>query len=602
MRHLLGTTLIGNLLLDIFSAICVCTILMFAQPAQVLAQGDAIFYRAVNINGPALIIDGEQWEDTNSPNFGFIGDTFEKQSFPLIPTTDANRTQMIRSSTFNSTLGANVKLSEVPPGDYEVYLYVWEDTASVKFSIDLNGQRVVTDYESGPLGTWQKLGPWATSVTNNEILVQSTPGWANFSGIEVWKVSEISIQKVPVPDFCNGADITRDGMVDISDYSILAQNFFKNELTGTSTRADINHDGIVDVTDYSLLVPYFFRTCLVTTPSVTVFPSSLPLSTPSPFPIVSPTSLPLPTPLVTPSPPPTVSPASGIKLTWKPPVLINPITIQLGTGNTTNNLDPNQDYFIKLPATKKNGYTKINCGRNITVIGGSITTPPSLQYTSDRRNIQIYDCERLTKSGTTQLNRVVHIEGVLIDGSGGGQADAIAIAAPRTIVQIQNVRAVNLIGGYDTASGWEHSDVVQPWGGVKELRIDRLTGSTNYQGLQIPRDLEDIGRITIKNTNVSYYSYPPNNGGYLIWLGECSISHPVSLSELYVVPKSGRTIGNSVWPQESSSCGVRNLGNGLWGWPSHGSITGGIKQGPPPGGDFVPAGVAGINYTSPGYQ
>ena len=55
----------------------------------------------------------------------------------------------------------------------------------------------------------------------------------------------------------------------------------------------------------------------------------------------------------------------------------------------------------------------------------------------------------------------------------------LPLKAPEAIVQVQNVRIYNG-GGFDTANH-NHSDIIQPWGGVKELRIDYLTGSTNYQ-------------------------------------------------------------------------------------------------------------------------
>ncbi len=42
--------------------------------------------------------------------------------------------------------------------------------------------------------------------------------------------------------------------------------------------------------------------------------------------------------------------------------------------------------------------------------------------------------------------RVIHIEGLDIDGSGGGEADGIGIGAPSAIVQIENTRITGLIG------------------------------------------------------------------------------------------------------------------------------------------------------------
>jgi hypothetical protein len=37
-------------------------------------------------------------------------------------------------------------------------------------------------------------------------------------------------------------------------------------------------------------------------------------------------------------------------------------------------------------------------------------------------------------------------------------------------------------------------------------------------------------------------------------------------------------------------------------WTSHPKVKGCVKKGIPPQGDFVPAGLAGLNYVSPGYM
>lgn len=64
------------------------------------------------------------------------------------------------------------------------------------------------------------------------------------------------------------ADITQDGVIDLSDYSIVALNFLST--TPTNPRADINADGVVDLTDYSQIATRFLtspQNCNPTTPS-----------------------------------------------------------------------------------------------------------------------------------------------------------------------------------------------------------------------------------------------------------------------------------------------------------------------------------------------
>ncbi len=74
----------------------------------------------------------------------------------------------------------------------------------------------------------------------------------------------------------NIADINKDGIVDLTDYSILAEDFFK---TGQSLLSDFNLDEIVDLTDYSILAENFFKTGPDSSPTPT-YPAS---PTPTPM-------------------------------------------------------------------------------------------------------------------------------------------------------------------------------------------------------------------------------------------------------------------------------------------------------------------------------
>lgn len=60
------------------------------------------------------------------------------------------------------------------------------------------------------------------------------------------------------PTACKG-DINGDSVVDLTDYSLLVQNFLKSPLT--NPKADFNGDGMVDLTDYSILVGRFLKPC-----------------------------------------------------------------------------------------------------------------------------------------------------------------------------------------------------------------------------------------------------------------------------------------------------------------------------------------------------
>lgn len=276
------------------------------------------------------------------------------------------------------------------------------------------------------------------------------------------------------------------------------------------------------------------------------------------------------------------------KLRWAPPALVNPITIQLTAGQTGTKLDPTKDYIIKFPPTKKVGGTAIFGGRNVVIMGGHVTIPA--ENTGKGGNYQ-------RSLFITDNQGIVHIEGLLVDGSGGGESDAIAISSPNSTVQIQNLRVNGILGTNNT---W-HADVVQPWGGVKELRIDRITGSSYYQGLQIPEDVGAIGKAIISHVNLSILTPATGvSGGQMVWLSHYCKGYPVELDEVYALPRPGRTFGSSVFPMNTdTTCPfVINGQEGYWpGLPQKGVVKHGVPE-----KDFVPEGTAGINYVSPGYN
>jgi regulator of replication initiation timing len=148
------------------------------------AEETPSFFRGLNLNGPAIYIDGNRWEGKEANFYACNDSAFENQNVPLMPATDPERAKMIRSSRYG---GNRLELNEVPPGDYTLFLYVWEDNNSEMYSVSLNGQKML-EHRSGAAGRWDKLGPWPVTVKNDsKILLTSTGGAANFSGVEIWR-------------------------------------------------------------------------------------------------------------------------------------------------------------------------------------------------------------------------------------------------------------------------------------------------------------------------------------------------------------------------------------------------------------------------------
>ena len=311
-----------------------------------------------------------------------------------------------------------------------------------------------------------------------------------------------------------------------------------------------------------------------------------------------------------------IPPSTGVPLRWAPPVLVNPTTIALNDGYTKLRLNPTKDYILKMPAHPKRGGTHISGGHNVVLIGGHVQLPARQQ--ADDGQIIACDAQKNCGDGACskeadpptswsyhtycrafyieQSTGTVHIEGVLIDGRLTKQ-DAFAISAPAATVQLQNVRVEGLYGDEAT---W-HADVIQPWGGVKELRVDRLTAETAFQGLQIAPDTRgnpNVGAILVARTNIV------GRGNWKIMASYgCSFAQRLAFTEVYVDPGPGRSLATTIWPPATGNQACRAIvRNGTEAvWPAA-TMQGVVRLGPPPGGDFVPAGVAGSAYQSPGYQ
>jgi hypothetical protein len=313
--------------------------------------------------------------------------------------------------------------------------------------------------------------------------------------------------------------------------------------------------------------------------------------------------------------------STGTKLPWAPPTLTAPTTVNVTGGDPdTLNLDTTKDYIVKLPSTDYVGTLRIVGGRNVEMIGGHITVPNTANQRDNDSNGDDVALRISDNVGT------VFVEGVLIDGqdSESTMFDVINTDDPDGNIVLQNIRADNVWGTYSTdngtmkgtASTGEHADVIQTWGGANSLDIDNFTANADYSGFFIgPETGTQVNSYDMRNVNLIDDPIPSdltsitNGGGWLFWITDgtsaCGHGGAMSLTNFYIDNESGGRISNadSVWPEVGSgggNCPGVQSGNTV-SWPSLTEVSGHITFGPPPGGDFVPVGVAGNNYVSPGY-
>lgn len=257
-------------------------------------------------------------------------------------------------------------------------------------------------------------------------------------------------------------------------------------------------------------------------------------------------------------------------LTWSPPKLTDPQTIQVDQQNRFLDLDRNRDYIIRMPdyGLEVSGGLWINGGHNIVLIGGAIGIRdqgpnPSVE---SRRGLHLKD-----QTG------VVHIEGLIFYGE--DLSEGIQMSAPQATVQLQNIRIEEIRARDQEGFTDNHPDLVQPWGGVKELRVDGLTGTTDYQGffLRSDRPGSPIGAVDLRRVNVT----GRRTHQYLFFADG---SFPVRARDIWVRSQN---------PDKKWEFTFRPRPNQRpW------SV---VKRGTAPEGEFVPRGTAGTRYHSPGY-
>jgi hypothetical protein len=92
----------------------------------------------------------------------------------------------------------------------------------------------------------------------------------------------------------------------------------------------------------------------------------------------------------------------------------------------------------------------------------------------------------------------------------------------------------------------------------------------------------------------------------MIWLthgtSSCEAT-PTAFSNVYVSNESDRVPNSeTTWPASGGDLPCAGiLAAGRVSWPAL-PVSGSVVLSRPPGGEFVPDGVAGDNYVSPGYQ
>ena len=273
-------------------------------------------------------------------------------------------------------------------------------------------------------------------------------------------------------------------------------------------------------------------------------------------------------------------------------------------------LEDDVDYRVVLPDQPLTHRLDIWGGRNVSVVGGAFRLKGYADLETNKAALAFWQ-------GDQGQARTIHVEGVLFDMADARDRDGLALNDENAIFQVQNIRFENVNGDHEGL----HPDAIENWGGAKEVRIYKTTVITDHQGFLLsplqPTQVHPIERVDIRKTDFRrndgvYGSYPDHKCPIYLWLvhyqQETCVTYErgAFLQDVYALHADNcwdfgmnDAMPNTIQPTDCLAS-VNEAGTEM-SWPAF-SFEGMLQQGLPPDGEFVPEGVAGIAYVSPGYK
>lgn len=131
-------------------------------PEETVIKDDLTHHRSVDVGGAGGDIDGVLWETQAAAEVTTNASLVSKPDLALSPATSPEHAAMILNARYRS-LGMKLSMP-VASSSYDVYVTVFEDNNPIVYDLALEGVTVISGGNSGPGGTWQRLGPFRTTI------------------------------------------------------------------------------------------------------------------------------------------------------------------------------------------------------------------------------------------------------------------------------------------------------------------------------------------------------------------------------------------------------------------------------------------------------
>jgi hypothetical protein len=147
---------------------------------------ESCFFRGVNLNGGALTVDGDAWEDSAVAQITASGSAFSEQPEDVFPPVQGALADAL-STGYELPGTGNVSLP-LENGSYLVYVYVVSRSGTDAGTLSIEGSAALDEFQAGTIGTvraWGKLGPYAVDVSDGALDVGCLSGTLRVTALEL---------------------------------------------------------------------------------------------------------------------------------------------------------------------------------------------------------------------------------------------------------------------------------------------------------------------------------------------------------------------------------------------------------------------------------
>ena len=310
--------------------------------------------------------------------------------------------------------------------------------------------------------------------------------------------------------------------------------------------------------------------------------------------------------------------ASLQTLRWAPPAG-NYVDVHVG-GSTEKSPDTvvylsagvNYNIVFDAPLTRR---TVFKGGHNIKIIGGEVNISSnqvneSYPVDDDRHYVPSNGLDFHEQTGT------VYLEGLWVHGAYAlDSINAGASSGTTFIIQNSRLESDRVVSGLSNVSdGYYHADGFQSWTGLKGLFMNQVTIVNPYQGGMFGDGALSLPWLTTVLDHVNYRAAP--SGGQITkiinFVPRAALQGPLTFQgdSVYYQPASDWSWGSGYKGAFYSDVAVGTDAQARqYGQPNQTNVVNGINngsggpgriyQGLPPNGDYVPAALPGLSYTSP---